>query len=138
MADQGYEGLVSRGIELAESGAYAEAIAAFERAVGLDDGQVDAHYNLAVVYGLLAMGDLRVEELFEDHVDEEILLQNAIEAYQRVLELDDGHIAAHNNLATIYALHGERELASHELDLSLEIDPDQPDIREQLDELNGI
>ena len=138
MAHESYEELVSRGIALAEQESFAEAIATLGRAAELDDQQVDAHYNLAVVYGLLAMSDLRVEDLFEDHVDEEILLQNAIDAYQRVLELDDTHVAAHNNLATIYALHGERELAAHELELSLELDPDQPGVREQLDELQGI
>ena len=138
MAEETYEDLVTRGVELAEQESFAEAIAALERAAELDDARVDAHYNLAVLYGLLAMSDLKAEEYFEDHVDEEILLQNAIDEYQRVLELDDTHIAAHNNLGTIYALHGERDLAVHELELSLALDPDQPDIREQLDELQGI
>ena len=138
MAEETYEDLVTRGVELAEQESFAEAIAALERAAELDDARVDAHYNLAVLYGLLAMSDLKAEEYFEDHVDEEILLQNAIDEYQRVLELDDTHIAAHNNLGTIYALHGERDLAVHELELSLQIDPDQPDVREQLDELKGI
>ena len=138
MAEGSYDDLVTRGIELAEREHFAEAVAALERAIALDDARVDAHYNLAVIHGLLAMGDLQAEDYFEDHVDEEILLQNAIEQYQRVLELDDTHLAAHNNLGTIYALHGERELAVHELELSLELDPDQPDVRRQLDELSGI
>ena len=138
MAEESYEDLVTRGAELAEQQQFAEAIRTLEQAVELDDERVDAHYNLAVVYGLLAMSDLAVEEYFEDHVDEEIFLQNAIEEYQRVLEIDDTHLAAHNNLATIYALHGERDLAIHELELSLQLDPEQPDAREQLDELQGI
>ena len=138
MAEDPYELLVSRGIELASAEQFPQAIEALQQAIELDDVRVDAHYNLAVVYGLLAMSDLRAEEYFEDHVDEEILLQNAIEEYQRVLELDDAHLAAHNNLGTIYALHGERELALHELELSLTLDPDQPDVREQIDELRSI
>jgi len=138
MRDESYEGLVARGAELAEGQQFAEAIRVFQRAIELAPDEPDAHYNLAVIYGLLAMSDLAVEEYLEDHVDDEIMLQNAIEGYQRVLELDDKHIAAHNNLATIYALHGERDLAIHELELSLELDPNQPDAREQLDELQGI
>ena len=138
MAEDSYEEFVARGIAVAEKENFSEAIAALQQAIALDGERTDAHYNLAVVYGLLAMGDLVVEDYFEDHVDEEILLQNAIEEYQRVLEIDDQHIAAHNNLGTIYALHGERELAIHELELSLDIDPEQPDVREQLDELKGI
>ena len=138
MAEATYEQLVAQGTELAEKEEFAEAIRMLGQAIELDAEQPDAHYNLAVIYGLLAMSDLKVEDYFEDHVDEEILLQNAIEGYQSVLELDDKHVAAHNNLATIYALHGERDLAVHELDLSLEIDPDQPDVREQLDELRSI
>jgi hypothetical protein len=54
-----------------------------------------------------------------------------------VLEIEPTHLAAHNNLATIFALHGERELAIAELQLSLQLDPDQPEILEQLDELQG-
>jgi len=137
MAEETYDELVERGIGLAETRDYAAAVAALEQAAELDPGRTDAHYNLAVVYGLLAMSDLAVEELFDDHVDEEILLQNAIEEYQTVLEIEPGHVAAHNNLATIFALHGERDLAIAELQLSLELDPDQPEIREQLDELQG-
>ena len=138
MSEATYEQLVAQGTELAEQEKFAEAIDILEHAIELDPDQPDAHYNLAVIYGLLAMSDLEVEEYFEDQVDEEILLQNAIEEYQCVLELDDKHVAAHNNLATIYALHGERDLATHELELSLSLDPDQPDVREQLDELKGI
>ena len=138
MGEETYEGLVTRGAELAEDEEFTDAIRVLEQAIELEPEEPDAHYNLAVIYGLLAMGDLAVDDYFEDHVDDEILLQNAIERYQRVLELDDKHIAAHNNLGTIYALHGERELAVHELELSLELDPDQPEAREQLDELQGI
>jgi len=138
MAETSYEQLVAQGAAFAEKEQFAEAIDVLEHAIDLDPDQPDAHYNLAVIHGLLAMSDLQVEEYFEDQVDEEILLQNAIEEYQCVLELDDKYVAAHNNLATIYALHGERDLAAHELELSLKIDPDQPEIREQLEELKGL
>jgi len=134
MAADDYDALVAKGTELAEQEQFAQAIDILRQAIDTDESRVDAHYNLAVTYGLLAMSDLRAEDYFEDHVDDEIF----IEAFQRVLELDDGHVAAHNNLGTIYALHGERDLAVHELELSLQIDPDQPDVREQLDELKGI
>jgi len=70
-------------------------------------------------------------------VDEQILLQNAIEEYQRVLEIDPAHLSAHNNLATIFALHGETDLAIQELECSLELDADQPEVQEQLEELRG-
>ena len=137
MPEETYEQLVARGVELAEQEDFAQAIPVLQQAIALDDDRIDAHYNLAVVYGLLAMGDLSVEEYFEDHVDEEILLQNAIEEYQRVLETDPTHVPAHNNLATVFALHGERELAIQELQCSLDIDPEQPEVREQLAELQG-
>ena len=137
MGDEGYDELVERGVELAEREKYPEAIECLKKAIELDDDRPEAHYNLAVIYGLLAMGDIAVEELFDDHVDEEILFQNAVEEYQRVLEIEPGHIAAHNNLATIFALHGERDLAIQELEVSLELDPDQPEVREQLEDLKG-
>lgn len=137
MEDEAYSDLVSRGIALAEDKEFAEAIRLLELAAELDESQPDAFYNLGVVYGLLAMSDLNHEDYFEDHVDEEILLQNAIEYYQRAIEAEPCHVPAHNNLATIFALHGERELALHELEVSLELEPNQPDIRQQLEELQG-
>jgi tetratricopeptide (TPR) repeat protein len=137
MAEETYEQLVARGVELAEDEDFAEAIQALRQAIGLNGDLPDAHYNLAVVYGLLAMGDFDVEAYFEDRVDEEMLFQNAIDAYQRVLEIDPNHVAAHNNLGTIYALHGERDLALHELERSLELNADQPEVREQLEELRS-
>ncbi|MFP4055565.1 MAG: tetratricopeptide repeat protein [Candidatus Brocadiia bacterium] len=137
MAEESYDQLVNRGIALAQNEEYGEAIRLLKQAIELDDDQPDAHYNLAVIYGRLAMSDLGAEDYFEDHVDEEILLQSAIEEYQRVIELDPLHLAAHNNLATIFALHGERELAIHELEISLDIEPDQPEVVEQLQELQG-
>lgn len=137
MSGEDYDGLVERAVELAEREKHAEAIECLKKAIELDDDRPEAHYNLAVVYGLLAMGDVAIEELFDDHVDDEILFQNAVEEYQRVLEIEPGHIPAHNNLATIFALHGERDLAIQELELSLDLDPDQPEVREQLEDLRG-
>jgi len=137
MAEETYEQLVARGVELAENEGYGEAIRALGQAVELDDSRLDAHYNLAVVYGLLAMSDLEIEDYFEDRVDEELLFQNAIDEYQRVLEIDPNHIPAHNNLGTLYALHGEHDLALHELERSLELDPNQPEVREQIEELRS-
>jgi len=137
MGEDDYDQLVSLGVELAEREQFSEAIEVLRQAIGLDEEGVAAHYNLAVLYGLLAMGDLRVEDYFEDHVDEQILLQNAIEEYQRVLEIDPAHLSSHNNLATIFALHGEADLAIQELECSLGLDPEQPEAREQLAELRG-
>ena len=137
MADADYDELVARGVELAEEEDYAEAIRVLQQAAALDDGRVDAHYNLGVVYGLLAMSDLDLEDYFEDKVDEEIFLQNALEEYQHVLEIDPNHVAAHNNLATVCALHGDVDQAMRELQLSLDLDPNQPEVREQLEDLEG-
>ncbi len=137
MPEETYAQLVAQGVQLAEDEEFGKAIQALRRAIELDGELADAHYNLAVVYGLLAMGDFDVEEFLDDRVDEEMLFQNAIDEYQRVQEIDPDHIATHNNLGTIYALHGERDLALHELERSIELDPDQPEIREQLEELRS-
>jgi tetratricopeptide (TPR) repeat protein len=137
MEPTSYDDLLTRSIAVADNKEYQEAIRLLQDAIERDPERADAHYNLGVVYGLLAMGDLDHETYFEDHVDEEMLLQSAIEEYQLALEAEPGHLAAHNNLATIFALHGERELAVHELETSLALDPDQPEIAEQLRELEG-
>lgn len=76
------------GIALLELGRNEEAIAQFERAIALDEGFADAHYNNGQV---LQAGSQ---------------LSAAAACYQRAIEIDPRHANAHNNLGTVLILGG--------------------------------
>ena len=126
---------MEEGIAAAESREYAAALAAIRRAVELRPEDAEAHYNLGVLYGMLCMEDLKVEEFFEDHSDEEIVMARAIHHYELAVQFDPEFFHAYNNLATLHAIHGSYKLAVQALDESLRINPDQPDVKEELAEL---
>ncbi len=123
------------GVALAESGRNDEAAVELEKAVALDPANAEAHYNLGVLYGKCLREDLAVDELWEDHSDEEILFENATAHFTAALELDPSLTAALNNLGHLYAIRGSVEEAKNFFRESLKIDPDQDEVMADLNDL---
>jgi len=57
--------------------------------------------------------------------------------FKRTIELDPSHLFAHNNLASVYVLTDRAAEATEELELSLTINPNQPEVRERLRQLRA-
>jgi len=123
------------GIALGEVHRFNEAVCEFEQVVELDPESVDGHYNLGVIYGKCLLEDLAIDELWEDHSDEEILFENALHHYKIAFDLDSTCVAALNNLGHLHAVRGCIGEAREYFLKSLEIDPDQAGIRDDLAEL---
>lgn len=107
-----------------------------EKAAELAPERADIHYNLGVIYSMAMMQDMEVEDLWESHADEDELYHLAEQAYLRALELDPELVQAYNNLGTLYSLWGRSEDAVRYWTKSLELDPDQQDIREAIAEVS--
>ena len=137
-----YEILLERGIRLGEQKAYKEALAALAKVVEMRPDDPEAHYNLGVLYGTLAAEAINPTNIFEgaeaDILDEEIWTEKAIFEYQAALDLDPDNYHALNNIATLYALRQETDLAIDTLKRSLEKNPHQEDIAKELEELESI
>ena len=137
-----YEILLERGIHLAEQKAYKEALAALAKGVEMKPDDPEAHYNLGVLYGTMAVEAINPTNIFEgaeaDILDEEIWTEKAIFEYQAALDLDPDNYHALNNIATLYALRQETDLAIDALKRSLEKNPQQDDIAKELEELESI
>jgi tetratricopeptide (TPR) repeat protein len=119
----------------------AGALALLERAFALRPDDPDVLYALGLAHGARALGALRSREdelAFPDRTELEASLQKAIFAYSRASELDPGCVEALNNLAALHALRGDRDLAIEALKRSLKARPDQPDVRERLEELGAF
>jgi Flp pilus assembly protein TadD len=120
------------GIEYGQKNIFNKSVPLLQKAVELDPDNPETHYNLAVCYGIMLLEDLERDELWEDITDEEELFELAISEYLEAIELDPEFVEAHNNLGTLYAMRGDEEDALKEWLISLEIDPDQPDIKEEV------
>lgn len=114
-----------------------KAEAELVRAAELAPDRAEIFYNLGVTYSMVMTEDLAVEELWESYADEEELYHLAEQHFLRALELDPELIQAYNNLGTLYSLWGRAEDAVDYWQKSLELEPDQPDIREAISEVRG-
>ena len=123
------------GIALGEAHQFDEAVREFERVVELDPDSAEGHYNLGVVYGKCLLEDLAVDELWEDHSDEEILFENAVDHFKTAITIDPEFVAALNNLGHLHAVRGYLGEAREYYRRSLEIDPNQEEIHEDLSDL---
>ena len=121
------EANLQRGINRAEAGDLAGAIAAHEAALARDASLAKAHANLITLYG--QRGDFAkagehyraVQALgaasSSAHYDYGVLLgmqeqwDLAADAYRRALDIDDGHVQARNNLGQVLERQQQFEAA---------------------------
>ena len=106
-----------------------------EQAIAIDPESAAAHYDLGVCYLKVVIEDVSFSQMWEDRADEEEFFELATVAFQRALEIDPDLYEAHNNLGTLYALRGWNDQAKEHWEESLQINPDQPDVREELGSL---
>ena len=111
-----YKALAETRIKLGDGGG---AIEAYERVLEVEPDDVSAHLQLGILYG------------------EKGVLDRAEQEFLQILELDKENYFAHNNLANIYELAGYRGKTIEELEASLGINPDQPEIVRRLKDLKG-
>ena len=133
-----FDELASKGLQLLESkGDLLDACRLLERALAIHTDDAEVAYGLGVAYGLLALRALSTApaSLLDSSAAAEALAARAILCYQRAVDLDPGNAQPWNNLATLYALRGDRELAVEALKRSLQAEPGQPNVRERLEEL---
>jgi Flp pilus assembly protein TadD len=132
--------------ELARGGAAAPAAAGretatalLERAFALRADDPEVLHALGIAYGTRAIEALRANAAYPaGRAAAETHLQKAIFAFSRAAEVDPRAVESLNNLATMHALRGDREAAIEALKRSLQAHPDQPEVRERLEELGAF
>lgn len=116
-----YRAAYDNGLRFAAKGQYALALQAFEQALAADPSSVDARFNLAASYE--AVGDP----------------MRAINIYRSILDANPNDADCYANLGTsfikMYCRDKSpmwRKMARDAWSRSLEIKPDQPDLKEYL------
>lgn len=95
------------------------------------------HHDLAVVYLSQLHDKYEHLEIWDDLAEDEALFEAAVSAEEAALDLDSEFVPALNNLGTLFALRGWWEDAIEEWEYSLAIDPEQPELREDLEEVRA-
>ncbi|MCX7020395.1 MAG: tetratricopeptide repeat protein [bacterium] len=117
--------------EAAQKEDFDTATAILREAAALYPGNATVNYDLGVAIFMKLKADLAHLEIWEDLAGQEELAEECFDAYQAAIEADPKMTAAYNNLGLLLALRGRKRKALEVLDQSLEINPDQPDIREE-------
>lgn len=126
------ESMIDEGETYSENGNFDEAINVFSAVVEHFPESPLGYYNLGVAHFLKLREEIETSELWEDFVDEEGHYEEAVNSFEQALELQEDFVPALNNLATAYAMRGKFQEAIELWERSLEIDPDQPEIRQDL------
>ncbi len=136
-----------RGIELADRGWVDEAAKEFRKAIELDPDGAHAHDNLATVLAEKKqykealteyLTALRLEpESATAHYNLACFLSThagemSVEQYKEAIELDPDYADAHLNLGMTYADLERRDEAKKELQIAINIDPQDPVARHEL------
>lgn len=118
---------VERGMRFARQRDEASAVENFQRAIRLDPGNAQAHYNLAVMY------EGQNDDLHND---------KAIKEYLAALNLDNGFIEARNNLARLHIRNARDDQdLNHVLQTltnAIHLSPEAWDVRYALHKNRGL
>jgi Flp pilus assembly protein TadD len=128
--------LFDEGVAAGEKGELDRARSKLEEALRLDSESPEVLFNLGVVYGLLSQANFARGEFYDSRVRDEVWAEKGVFCYERLLELEPDNTHALNNLATLYDLQGERDVAVETLVKSLKVKADQEDAKRHLDELD--
>jgi len=130
--------LLRKAEELYAEKKYDEAVTHLQQMIERFPESPLPHHDLALVY-LSQLSDKyqHLDVLWEDLAEDEALFEAAEAAEEAALDVNSEFVPALNNLGTLYALRGWWEDAIEEWDYSLSIDPDQPEVREDLVEVRS-
>jgi len=92
----------------------------------------EAHYDLGVALFMLLEARLSHMEYWENLAEQEELAEECVAAFETAIELRPDFAPAYTNLGDLLALRGKRRRAIELWRRSLELDPNQPGVVENL------
>lgn len=113
------------------------AIPLYTEILNTDPENAEAYMGLGLAWGMSILENIPASELHGDDVDEEELLNNAIQFLERSIELDPENTNSLNALARLYIVQSLEEEAIDMFKQSLLIDQAQHDVLEELQKLTG-
>jgi Tfp pilus assembly protein PilF len=128
---------LSLGSFLMEDGNPGRALQIFRSILEMDPGNAEAYLGLGLCWGMALLENIPVTELWGSEIDEEEMLEKATRYIERSVELDPEKTTGYNALGRLYVISGQEDEAIEMFRQSLQIDPAQLDVLEELQEITG-
>ncbi|MCX7626095.1 MAG: tetratricopeptide repeat protein [Candidatus Sumerlaeaceae bacterium] len=93
----------------------------------------EAHYDLGVALFMLLESRLAHLDFWENLAEDEELAEEAVAAFEAAIERKPDFAPAYTNLGNMLALRGDARKAVNLWQRSLELEPNQPEVRDNLD-----
>ncbi len=126
------DSVVEEGEELIESGEYAKAIELLQGGLEVFPEEVSLHFLLGLASLESLKEDIDTSELWEDDSDMVEMYEQAVASFEEALNLDPEHVGSLNALGMLYALRGNHESAINCWEKSLEVEPDQSTVNDDI------
>jgi Tfp pilus assembly protein PilF len=114
-----------------------KALALLEQIISLDPGSAEAWLKVGLCWGMALLENLPSSEIWGEEKDEELMAENSLHALEKAIELDPELVGAYNAMARIYMIRGQEDEAIELFTQSLQIDPTQLDVVDELQEITG-
>lgn len=125
---------IAVGEKVAKEGRLDEAVEVMREATHRYPESPTGRYNLGVALFLRVKKDREHQELWENLADDEQFADEAMAALEGAVAADPKFTQAYNNLGRLYALRGRKEDALAAWKKSLELNPDQPEVQEEMED----
>jgi len=114
-----------------------KALRLLEQVTLVDPRNAEAWLRIGLTWGMSMLENLPSAEIWGEEKDEELMVENAIHALEKALEYDPELVAAYNAMARIFVIRGQEEDALELFAQSLQIDPSQLDVVDELQVITG-
>lgn len=114
-----------------------KALELLEQVVEIDPDNAEAWLRIGLCWGMSLLENLPSVEIWGEEKDEELMVENAIHALEKAIEFDPELTGAYNAMARIFVIRGQDEEAVELYTQSLQLDPSQLDVVDELREITG-
>ena len=114
-----------------------EALALYDSVLKLDPDNPLAYLGKGLCWSLSLLDNIPTAEIWDIEVDEQEMIDNAMELLELAAELDPELTEAYNAMGRLFAIIAQDEEAVDMFTQSLQVDPTQLDVLEDLKEITG-
>ncbi len=114
-----------------------EALEIYDSVIQLDSDNAMAYLGKGLCYAMSLLDNIPTREIWDSELDEQEMIDNAMEHLEQAAELDPELTEAYNAMGRLFAIIAQEEDAVEMFRQSLQVDPTQLDVLEDLKEITG-
>ena len=114
-----------------------EALEMYDSVIDLDPDNAMAYLGKGLCYAMSLLDNIPTREIWDRELDEQEMIDNAMEFLEQAAELDPELTEAYNAMGRLFAIIAQEEDAVDMFKQSLQVDSTQLDVLEDLKEITG-